>query len=126
MAFCFDAHMLQSRKVCDSGTGLTVESAMDIYFEIEADDPRRAIDFYSQVFGWRFSQDEGPDPYWRIGEDGSDGGLLPRTATRPPAQCGATAFVCSIEVENFDATEQTIRRLGGLVKEPKFPVPGQS
>jgi uncharacterized protein len=117
MAFCFEAPYAY---------GLTVESAMDIYFEIEADDPGRAINFYSQVFGWRFSQDEGPEPYWRIEADVSYGGLLPRTAIRPPTQCGANAFVCSIEVENFDATEQTIQRLGGLVKEPKFPVSGQS
>ena len=26
-----------------------------IYFEIQADDTKRAIDFYSQVFGWKFS-----------------------------------------------------------------------
>jgi uncharacterized protein len=99
---------------------------MNIYFEIEADDPRRAIDFYSQVFGWRFSEDDGPERYWRIDADGSDAGLLPRTAIRPPAQCGANAFVCSIEVPDFDAAAQTILRLGGAVTEPKFPIPGQS
>ncbi len=99
---------------------------MTIYFEIEADDPQRAIDFYSQVFGWRFSQGEGPERYWRIDAEGSDGGLLPRSAIRPPAQCGANAFVCSFEVENFDATQQTIQKLGGTVVEAKFPVPGQS
>jgi len=27
-----------------------------IYFEIQADDPKRANDFYSQVFGWRFTE----------------------------------------------------------------------
>jgi predicted enzyme related to lactoylglutathione lyase len=27
-----------------------------IYFEIQADDPKRAIDFYVQTFGWKFSE----------------------------------------------------------------------
>ena len=26
-----------------------------IYFEIQADDVNRAADFYSRVFGWKFS-----------------------------------------------------------------------
>ena len=104
---------------------------MTIYFEIEADDPARAINFYSQVFGWTFSGDQGsgdqgPERYWRIEAGEFYGGLLPRRAIRPPSQCGANAFVCSFEVENFDATGQTIQKLGGSVLEPKFPVPGQS
>ena len=99
---------------------------MTIYFEIEADDPGRAINFYSQVFGWRFSEDQGPERYWRIEAGELSGGLLPRSAIRPPSQCGANAFVCSFEVENFDAAGQTIQKLGGAVVEPKFPVPGQS
>lgn len=27
-----------------------------IYFEIQADDPARAVHFYSQVFGWKFGE----------------------------------------------------------------------
>jgi predicted enzyme related to lactoylglutathione lyase len=38
-----------------------------IYFEIQADDTKRAIDFYSGVFGWKFSEVQGlPIPYWTI------------------------------------------------------------
>jgi len=99
---------------------------MNIYFEIEADDPARAINFYSQVLGWRFSEDQGPERYWRIEAGEFNGGLLPRSAIRPPAQCGANAFVCSFEVANFDAAEQTIQKLGGSVVQAKFPVAGQS
>jgi uncharacterized protein len=96
-----------------------------IYFEIQADDPRRAIDFYSKVFGWTFSEVKGlPIPYWRIDTRGARGGLLGRPAQRPPLECGTNAFVCSIEVEDFDATAKTILALGGIVALPKFPVPG--
>jgi predicted enzyme related to lactoylglutathione lyase len=95
-----------------------------IYFEIQADDPQRAIDFYSQIFGWKFSEIKGlPIPYWTIETEGSRGGLLPRPAMVPPPSSGANAFVCSLEVEDFDATAKIIVRLGGIVALPKFAVP---
>jgi len=50
--------------------------------------------------------------------------LLQRPAKTPPPQCGTNAFVCSLEVENFDATAKTILHLGGVVALPKFAVPG--
>jgi uncharacterized protein len=96
-----------------------------IYFEIQADDPTRAIDFYSQVFGWMFSEVDGlPVPYWRIETGGSRGGLLKRPAKTPPTECGTNAFVCSVEIENFDATAEIVLKLGGIVALPKFAVPG--
>jgi predicted enzyme related to lactoylglutathione lyase len=95
-----------------------------IYFEIQADNPRRAISFYSKVFGWKFSEVMGaPVAYWTIDTGGSRGGLLERPAKTPPAQCGTNAFVCSLEVEKFDATAKTIEQLGGIVALPKFAVP---
>jgi predicted enzyme related to lactoylglutathione lyase len=96
-----------------------------IYFEIQADDTQRAIHFYAQVFGWKFSEAKGLAlPYWRIETGAARGGLLKRPAKKPPSQCGANAFVCSLEIENFDATEKKILTLGGIVALPKFPVPG--
>jgi uncharacterized protein len=97
-----------------------------LYFEIQAENPQRAIAFYSQVFGWTFSAVEGlPVPYWRIETGGARGGLLQRPAKTPPSGCGTNAFVCSMEIEDFDATEQIIRKLGGVVAFPKFAVPGR-
>ena len=96
-----------------------------IYFEIHADDTQRAIAFYSEVFGWKFSEMKGlPIPYWQIETGGSRGGLLKRPVAVPP-RGGSNAFICSIEVEGFDATAQTILRLGGIVAMPKFAVPGK-
>lgn len=95
------------------------------YFEIQADDSKRAIDFYSQVFAGKFSEIKGlPVPYWTIETGGSRGGLLQRPAKIPPPQCGTNAFVCSLEVENFDATAKTILQLAGVVALAKFAVPG--
>lgn len=99
-------------------------NAGHIYFEIQADDPQRAIKFYVQVFGWKFSEVKGlPIQYWTIETGGSRGGLLRRPAKTPPPECGTNAFVCSLEVANFDTTAQTIEQLGGVVALPKFAVP---
>lgn len=99
-------------------------NAGHVYFEIQADDPQRAIKFYVQVFGWKFSEVKGlPIQYWTIETGGSRGGLLKRPAKTPPPQCGTNAFVCSLEVANFDTTAQTIEQLGGIVALPKFAVP---
>jgi uncharacterized protein len=95
-----------------------------IYFEIHTDDTKRAINFYSHVFGWKFSEVPGlPIPYWTIETGGSRGGLLQRPAKAPPTQSGTNAFVCSLEVENFDATAKIIQGHGGIVALPKFAVP---
>lgn len=95
------------------------------YFEIQADDCARAVGFYEKVFGWRFSKTEGfPIEYWRIETDGSRGGLLKRPAQPPPSRCGTNAFVCSVEVSDFDAVAKTVLSLGGQVALPKFAVPG--
>ena len=96
----------------------------NIYFEIQADDPSRAINFYSKTFGWKFNEVKGlPVAYWTIETGGSRGGLLQRPAKTPPPQSGTNAFVCSLKVENFDATAKTIGQLGGIVALPKFAVP---
>jgi predicted enzyme related to lactoylglutathione lyase len=62
-----------------------------IYFEIQADDPKRAIEFYSRVFGWKFFEVTGlAIPYWRIETGGSRGRIAeasrPRAATSKRSQ----------------------------------------
>ncbi len=95
------------------------------YFEIQADEPSRAVRFYSGVFGWKFEQVPGlPVEYWRIETDGISGGLLKRPALPPPPQSGTNAFVCSMQVVDFDATAAAILKAGGIVALPKFAVPG--
>ncbi len=96
-----------------------------VYFEIHADDPKRASDFYTAIFGWKFFEVPGlPVAYWRIETGGSRGGLLKRPTMMPPPHCGANAFVCSFEVANFDAAADKISKLGGSVALAKFPVKG--
>jgi predicted enzyme related to lactoylglutathione lyase len=95
--------------------------AGNIYFEIQADDPGGALDFYKEVFGWRFEAAAGlPVAYWRVEANGAPGGVLKRPAKAPPPEPGTNAFVCSFEVDDFDAVARTIQAAGGIVALPKF------
>jgi predicted enzyme related to lactoylglutathione lyase len=96
------------------------------YFEIQAGNPQKAILFYQAVFGWKFIKEElVPIEYYRIETGAISGGLLQRPAPPPPAQSGTNAFVCSVQVESFDRTAETILQQGGRVALPKFAVPGR-
>src|SRR5262249_30807237 len=74
---------------------------------------------------WKFIPVEGlPVQYWRIETSGLRGGLLQRPAKTPPLEHGTNAFVCSMEVADFDSTSEKILHRGGQVAMPKFAVPG--
>lgn len=95
------------------------------YFEIQADNPQRAVAFYKRVFGWNFDKVEGlPMEFWRIQTEGIRGALLKRPAPVPPPPAGTNAYVCSMEVKSFDETARAIEVAGGIVAMPKFAVPG--
>ena len=97
---------------------------MHVYFEIQADDPRRAATFYNKLFGWKFEEVHGlPVEYWRIETGAGFGGMLKRPADTPPMECGTNAFVCSFEINQFDRTADLITSTGGKVALPKFAVP---
>src|SRR5215203_2183980 len=96
------------------------------YFEIQSSDTARNIQFYKQVFGWKFIKEEFvPIEYYRIETNGIHGGLLKRPAQVPPTACGTNAFVCSVQVENFDKINEIILQSGGQVALPKFAIPGR-
>lgn len=99
-----------------------------IHFEIQVDNPERAIKFYTDVFGWNIEK-WGEQDYWMVmtaekdsKEPGISGGLLPRPAKTPPAECGTNSFVCTALVENFDTTAEKIIKAGGQVAMPKFAI----
>ena len=96
------------------------------YFEIQADDISRAKDFYGEIFDWKFAKAVGlPVEYWSIETSGPRGGLLKRPAPVPPEKSGTNAFVCSMEIKDFDVVAEKILALGGRVALPKFAVPGK-
>jgi len=96
------------------------------YFEIQSSDPARELAFYKALFGWNFVRQETvPIEYFLIETNSIFGGLFKRPAALPPDGTGTNAFVCSIQVENFDQTADLIMQLGGRVAMPKFAVPGR-
>ena len=73
-----------------------------IHFEIHAENPERAMQFYRTLFGWEFTQWAG-QPYWLVktGEKstpGIDGGLLPRMGPGPA------------EMQAVDPDAETLRK----------------
>lgn len=102
-----------------------------VHFEIQADDVERAKSFYAAAFGWSF-EDYGAiagSTYWGIvtgpqDQPGINGGLLRRPASAPGSGQGANAFVCTIGVADYDATERRILDAGGTVALPKMALTG--
>ena len=101
-----------------------------VHFEIQAENPERAIKFYTDVFGWTFPKWMENPPYWAVmtadkesKEPGINCGLLPRPCPPPKPEQGTNAFVCTVQVENFDETATKIMTAGGTVAMPKFAIP---
>jgi predicted enzyme related to lactoylglutathione lyase len=96
------------------------------FFEIQVDYLERARSFYGKVFGWKFTKQEGlPIEYWHIDTDDAGGGMLQRPAPRPQGGMGTNAYVCSMQVADYDETEHVILQNGGQIALPKFAVPGK-
>jgi predicted enzyme related to lactoylglutathione lyase len=100
-----------------------------IHFEIHADQPERAVKFYTALFGWEITKWSGPQEYWLIktgpdGQPGINGGLLKRHGPAPAdGQC-VNAFPCTIGVTAIDASIQAITKHGGRIAVPKMAIPG--
>jgi len=98
-----------------------------VHFEIHAADPDRAVNFYQTLFGWTFQKWEGPMDYWLITtgpneQPGINGGLVRRQGEIDGQ--AVIAYVCTVDVENLDASVQTAVDSGGQIALPKMPIPG--
>ena len=105
-----------------------------VHFEIQVDDVERAKAFYAAALGWTFedwSGAVGGATYWGIHtgpseEPGIDGGLLERPAPAPGMHQGTNAYVCTMQVSDYDETEQRILDAGGIVALPKMALTGMA
>jgi predicted enzyme related to lactoylglutathione lyase len=98
-----------------------------IHFEIHAGDPDRAVKFYETLFGWTFQKWEGPMDYWLVttgpdSQPGINGGLLRRQGEIDGQ--AVIAYVCTVDVENIDASISKAQSNGAQVVVPKMPIPG--
>lgn len=93
-----------------------------MWFELPADDPKRAIAFYEKAFGWTIVKWDGPFDYWQIttgpeDEPGINGAITPRMTREQ----GTTD---TIAVKSLDDSLEQITAAGGTITQPKRAVPG--
>jgi predicted enzyme related to lactoylglutathione lyase len=93
-----------------------------VHFEINADDPERAIQFYTRVFGWKVQKWAGPVDYWLLmtgdeKEPGIDGSIARR-------EDRSMATVNTVDVPSIDECLSKVKANGGTVVVPKMPIPG--
>jgi predicted enzyme related to lactoylglutathione lyase len=96
-----------------------------VHFEIHASEPKLLIDFYAELFGWRFTQ-FGDMPYWAIdtGEgsigmtapgNGINGGLTQRQGQPPERGAPVNGSNIVVGVDgNVDEVYQKGLDLGGI------------
>jgi predicted enzyme related to lactoylglutathione lyase len=92
------------------------------HFDISAEDPERAIKFYTEVFAWKFDKWAGPMEYWLIttgpkDEPGIDGGLSQR-------QDSGAIIMNTVTVPSVSEYEEKITAAGGKILQPKRAIPG--
>ena len=93
-----------------------------VHFELPADDPDRAVKFYSSVFGWKIEKWAGPMDYWLIAtggaeEPGIDGAIMRR-------QDPLSALNVTVGVPSVDDFVGKVVANGGKIIAPKTSVPG--
>jgi uncharacterized protein len=97
------------------------------HFEIHADEPERAARFYTDVFGWQITSWEGPAEYWLVTtgpdtEPGINGGIVKRQGAIDGT--AVIAYVCTVDVPDIEATEQSVLAAGGEQVLDRMAVPG--
>ncbi len=93
-----------------------------VHFEICADEPERAVQFYRNVFGWDVRAWDCPSEYWLVitGDDdtpGINGGLVHRESS-------VSGPINFIDVPSLDETLMHIADNGGDMIHPRTSVAG--
>lgn len=93
-----------------------------IHFEIPSDDPKKAVKFYEDVFGWGFNDWGEQQTYWlaTTGNDtdpGINGAILKRATP-------TTSLSNTISVDSIHDTIEKIKKHGGKILSEVMPVQG--
>jgi hypothetical protein len=93
-----------------------------VHFEILADDPEKAVDFYRSIFGWEIGDwEEGDEPYWLVTtgseeKPGINGAIMHRHFPQ--------AVINTLEVESLDAMIEKVEASGGKKVNGPNAIPG--
>ena len=101
-----------------------VESTI-MHFEIPGDDLERLMEFYSNLFGWRFERAPVPEEYWLIQTVPGDEVLSVGTRINGglvKEESSARGFINYISVESLDDSCEIVERFGGKIIAPKREV----
>jgi predicted enzyme related to lactoylglutathione lyase len=93
-----------------------------VHFEIAADNPSRAIDYYSKTFGWDIQKWAGPMNYWLISTGDSKtpslgGAIMPKEGA--PGN-----VILTIGVTSFEESLKKVIANGGSAVTTKSEIPG--
>jgi predicted enzyme related to lactoylglutathione lyase len=93
-----------------------------VHFEIGAQDPERAAQFYEKVFGWKIQKWGGPQDYWLAttgpdSEPGINGGIMRH-------KDGAARTINTVQVASIEEAIAKVTASGGQVMVPKMAIPG--
>lgn len=106
-----------------------------VHFEIYVNDVERAKKFYEEVFGWAFKpmEDMGMNytlvfPGGKVmdgpAEKGVNGGMLKRPGPSADDKAAPNAFVCTLSVDDVDATVKKAVANGARVDMKPDDIPG--
>jgi predicted enzyme related to lactoylglutathione lyase len=88
------------------------------HVEFHSNAPEKTRSFLQNVFGWKFEDIPGPQPYAMFKAPSEPGGGLSQAETLP---AGILNYVLSTDIENH---LNKIRMAGGSIMTPKTEIPG--
>ena len=104
-----------------------------VHFEIHASDPEVSVAFYKEVFGWDIKKWEGGQiEYWMVmtcpkdAPNAINGGLIRRKGPAPKDGDCVNGYVCTMIVEDFEATWAKALKAGATVALPKMALAGMA
>ena len=91
-----------------------------VHFEINADDPERAVNFYKKVFDWKIESYGGPQEYWLAEtgpatEMGINGAIMKRMEK--------ATTINTVGVDSLEAYMASVAKNGGKVLTEKMTIP---
>ncbi len=98
-----------------------------IHFDIQADDPEQAKNFYSKAFGWKIdkvmSKEDGGMNYWML-DTGTGPGIGGGMSERATADEKFYTYDCTILVEDIDMAMEAVINNGGMITQEKMELKG--
>lgn len=100
---------------------LNIMSNRVVHFEIPCNNPKNVMNFFKEVFDWKFQQ-FGNEQYWSVttGDEnqlGINGGLMKKRDPQQP-------IVTTIDVADLDQSINNIQKAGGKIVVPRMAIPG--